>query len=262
MLLGVTSFAHVLDVWAAARNELSEILSAFEFFDESCAFKLKQNCGLDVPPFLEGRAFSVLIETSGSHEEHDSEKLMQFLESTKLEDGAIAANGKEFNFFWQLREDIPEAMMRDGALYAYDVSLPRLEQMYELVEASKQFVADNDNRLMKKHGLKEVVGYGHIGDGNLHINISAEKFEKDFSVEYERWLWKKVAEMKGSISAEHGIGAAKTEVIRHSKSREALELMWDVKQMMDPKGILNPYKVICPQASAKWGDGNEGLRKG
>merc|ERR1712194_127544 len=141
---------------------------------------------------------------------------------------------------------IPEAMARDGALYAYDIALPELDKMYTLVENSRVFLEKEG--LNEKYGLKHTVGYGHVGDGNLHINVSAEKFDHGFSAAYEPWLWKEVKNIGGSISAEHGIGCAKTDVIHFSKSPEALEMMWSIKKAMDPKGILNPYKVICPQA--------------
>lgn len=104
--------------------------------------------------------------------------------------------------------------------------------------------------------LSRVVGYGHMGDGNLHINLTGKSWSAEVLEKYEPWLWQLVHDMEGSISAEHGIGSCKTDVIHHSKSTPALKLMLDIKTVFDPSGILNPYKVVCPQAvEGSWPQG-------
>lgn len=89
-----------------------------------------------------------------------------------------------------------------------------------------------------------VVGYGHMGDGNLHLNITSAKFDERVLGEIEPWLWEITQEYGGSISAEHGIGLVKVDALKYSKSAAAIETMKDLKRLMDPNGILNPYKVL------------------
>jgi len=154
-LLGLNGFENVIRVWSGARKDLGEILSAFEFFDAECVHNLEKNCGFSIPHFLRNKEFSVLLETYGSDEDHDNEKLMGFLEKNGIEDGAIASSGTQYNFFWQLREDIPEALMRVGGMYAYDISLPRLEDIYVMVTKTREYL--KENKFDEKYGLKQTL---------------------------------------------------------------------------------------------------------
>ena len=89
-----------------------------------------------------------------------------------------------------------------------------------------------------------VVGYGHVGDGNLHLNITAPKYSSELHLLIEPYVYEYVANLHGSISAEHGLGFVKNKYIHHSKTPEAVALMKQLKDMMDPNGILNPYKTL------------------
>lgn len=91
-----------------------------------------------------------------------------------------------------------------------------------------------------------VVGFGHLGDGNLHLNISttAPSHSKELLERIEPYVYEWTCAHNGSISAEHGLGAMKAEHIRYSKSESAVEWMQRLKSLFDPKGILNPYKVL------------------
>lgn len=139
VLLGVPSYQHAVQTFQRARLELGEILSAFEFFDAGSVAGVEQNLNLTIPEFLPGK-FGVLVETSGSNAEHDHEKLMEFLANGEDMDGTIANSGTQIDYFWRLREDIPDAMMRDGVLYAYDVTLPDISRLYDIVDKSREFL--------------------------------------------------------------------------------------------------------------------------
>lgn len=89
-----------------------------------------------------------------------------------------------------------------------------------------------------------VTGYGHIGDSNLHLNISCPEFTQEIYHKVEPFVYEYTSNLKGSVSAEHGIGFLKKKYTKYSKSPEALALMKDLKATMDPNGILNPYKVL------------------
>lgn len=98
-----------------------------------------------------------------------------------------------------------------------------------------------------------MLGHGHIGDGNLHLNTVMKGFDdletaKKIRATLQPWVFDYVKAKGGSISAEHGIGLLKTEYLGHSKSPEMIKYMQQMKQVFDPKGILNPYKVLPEQA--------------
>lgn len=82
------------------------------------------------------------------------------------------------------------------------------------------------------------------GDGNVHLNVVVEEFSTEILKKIEPFIYEYTSKLKGSVSAEHGIGLRKTKYVRYSKSEEAVQLMKNIKNMMDPNGILNPYKVL------------------
>lgn len=138
---------------------------------------------------------------------------------------------------------LPERLREQaGAVYKYDVSIP-LAELYALVEVMR-------TRLEPHGGL--VTGFGHLGDGNLHLNVCTPgRFETDAAVlgVIEPYVYEWVAARRGSISAEHGIGTMKRDVLPLSKPPAAIALMGGLKALLDPHGILNPAKVL-PAATA------------
>ncbi|XP_010166217.1 D-2-hydroxyglutarate dehydrogenase, mitochondrial-like, partial [Antrostomus carolinensis] len=189
-------------------------------------------------PSLSDSPFYVLIETSGSNSTHDEEKLNNFLEqamtSGLVTDGTVATDDKKIKMLWSLRERITEALTHDGYVYKYDISLP-VGKLYDLV---------TDTRARLGPSAKNVVGYGHLGDGNLHLNITSESYSHSLLDAIEPFVYEWTARHNGSISAEHGLGFKKKQFIQYSKPSEAVFLMQRFKAMLDPKGILNPYKTL------------------
>ncbi|KAL7990809.1 hypothetical protein Chor_014239 [Crotalus horridus] len=139
---------------------------------------------------------------------------------------------------WALRERITEALTCDGVVYKYDISLP-VEKLYDLV---------TDMKVRLGTAAKNVVGYGHLGDGNLHLNVTAESYSHSLWDAIEPYVYEWVSQYYGSISAEHGLGFKKKHYIHYSKPKEAVLLMQQFKVMLDPKGILNPYKTLPSKA--------------
>ncbi|NXJ70793.1 D2HDH protein, partial [Rostratula benghalensis] len=240
--LGCQSFTKVLETFTTCRAMLGEILSAYEFMDEKCMELVEKHLKLSSP--VAGSPFYVLIETSGSSSTHDEEKLNSFLEramaSGLVTDGTVATEDKKikaschFLLLWSLRERITEALTHDGYVYKYDISLP-VGKLYDLV---------GDTRARLGRRAKNVVGYGHLGDGNLHLNITAESYSHSLLDAIEPFVYEWTARHNGSISAEHGLGFKKKQFIQYSKPSEAVLLMQRFKAMLDPKGILNPYKML------------------
>ncbi|KAI3747728.1 hypothetical protein L6452_10339 [Arctium lappa] len=224
-----------------AKRRLGEILSAFEFLDaQSMDLVLNHLDGVRNPLPSSIYNFYVLIETTGSNESSDKEKLEAFLlhamESGLVSDGALAQDLNQASSFWHIREGVPEALMKAGAVYKYDLSLP-VDKMYDLVEEMR----------IRLGAAANVVGYGHLGDGNLHLNVSTPQYDDAILAQIEPFVYEWTSRHHGSISAEHGLGLMKAEKIYYSKSSGTVQLMASIKKLLDPSGILNPYKVI-PQS--------------
>ncbi|XP_062187023.1 probable D-2-hydroxyglutarate dehydrogenase, mitochondrial [Phragmites australis] len=225
----------------AARRNLGEILSAFEFMDDHCIdLAMRHLEGVQNPLPASPYKFYVLIETTGSDESYDKAKLEAFLlrsmEDGLVADGVIAQDISQASNFWRIREGISEASVKVGAVYKYDLSIP-VEKLYDIVEEMRCRVGDN----------AEVLGYGHLGDGNLHLNILSSKYDDNILAQIEPFVYEWTSAQRGSISAEHGLGLMKAEKIHYSKSPEAVQLMASIKKLLDPNSILNPYKVL-PQS--------------
>lgn len=221
-----------------AKSKLGEVLSAFEFLDNQAMNMVMthlEGVRNPLPPVVHN--FYVLIETTGSNEAHDKEKLEAFLlhsmESGLISDGVVAQDINQASSFWRIREGITEALQKAGAVYKYDFSLP-VDKMYNLVEEMR----------IRLGQTAQVVGYGHLGDANLHLNISTPVYDDSVLAQIEPFVYEWSSNHRGSISAEHGLGLMKANKIHYSKSPETVQLMTSIKKLMDPNGILNPYKVI------------------
>ncbi|XP_072940857.1 D-2-hydroxyglutarate dehydrogenase, mitochondrial [Epargyreus clarus] len=233
---GLKSFENVLQLYKSAKSSLGEILSAFEMAD-NCAIKSTVE-NLKIPNPISDYPFYVLVETHGSDENHDNEKLTRFLskemESGLIIDGTITSEPAKMKNIWHLRESIAGAGLLDGYVFKYDVSIP-LTNYYDIVLSLRKKLGDK---------VRNVYGYGHIGDGNIHINVTVPQYSKEIYSLLEPYIFEQVAKLNGSISAEHGVGFRKPQFIHYSKDASALQLMRELKRTMDPNGILNPYKVL------------------
>jgi FAD/FMN-containing dehydrogenase len=249
VILALPTFENVLPLFRLAQRHLSEILSAFEYIDRTAyelAVKHRQGKGLNDEE-IEGAECFVLLETSGGNKEHDEEKLNLFLETLLESDqplittGALSQSPAQFASLWKLREGVPEAISKEGKTYKYDISVP-IAAFKEVVDATKEQLRRKG--LLNEDAVRQVIGYGHIGDGNLHLNVAAAAYTPEVESALEPFVYELVASYKGSISAEHGIGAMKTHAIHYSKSGVAIDIMRRIKQVFDPHGIMNPGKVL------------------
>uniref|UniRef100_A0A6B2L3A6 FAD-binding PCMH-type domain-containing protein n=1 Tax=Arcella intermedia TaxID=1963864 RepID=A0A6B2L3A6_9EUKA len=238
-LLGLPNYELALEILIEAKKDLGEILSAFEFFDGPSFRLVKKHFNDILDPFSSVHPFYVLIETSGSNAQHDKEKLDSFLEKVAekgwCDDGTVAQDQSQQQKIWFVRENITSACGKEGKVYKYDISIPQ-QQMYTIVQ--------NFKNLFKDDPSISVMGYGHLGDGNLHLNIVAPSYNDATLSRIEPYVYEFVEQHRGSVSAEHGIGVMKPDALHYSKKQPLIQLMMDIKQLMDPKGILNPYKVL------------------
>ncbi len=241
----VSNFGGVQELFSQARGALGEILSAFEFWDGQCGGVLAEHHP-NLFPDSSNSGFFVLVETAGSNAEHDTDKLTTFLESIMteglVEDGVLAQDQRQQNDLWARREGIPEACSKQpqiggkgfSQVHKFDISLPA-NCYYDLVPLLRGKCPE---------GLK-VFGFGHVGDGNLHVNlVDCAGLPKEQIEGIFQFIFDWTAENGGSVSAEHGIGQAKRDVLHLSKSSTAIDLMKSFKTLLDPNGILNPGKVL------------------
>ncbi|KAG8903886.1 hypothetical protein FRB99_002622 [Tulasnella sp. 403] len=242
ILLSLPSFETLPDVFKAAKRHLSEIISAFEYFDRQSydlVCSLTGRKALDESEVGDSQAF-VLIETSGGKAAHDEEKVNGLLEHLYSSDkplitsGTLSQNSAQFVSLWAFRELIPEAAGKHGKVYKYDVSVP-VSQFVEITNRVRERVGDK---------VKEVVGYGHVGDGNIHINVIADAYTREIEELLEPFIYEVVSSHRGSISAEHGIGRMKPNHLHYSKDTVSIELMKQIKRAFDERGIMNPGKVV------------------
>lgn len=246
--LGVLLYEAVQEAFVHARSELLEVLSAFEFMDR----RLQELCGeflkADAHVLEEEHPFYVLIETSGLNKDHDDEKLETFLELAMelglVQDGVVAQDETQLKQLWEWREGISEALQIYGGVYKYDVLLP-LADLYLLVEAANARLAEH-NLIGEtdEFPVKAAVGYGHVGDGNLHLNVAIRRYTKEVEKCLEPWVYQWIKEHQGSISAEHGLGFQKKNYVGYSKLEMEIAMMKGLKERFDPQHIMNPYKYV------------------
>eukprot|EP00823_Brevimastigomonas_motovehiculus_P006969 TRINITY_DN5992_c0_g1_i1.p1 TRINITY_DN5992_c0_g1~~TRINITY_DN5992_c0_g1_i1.p1 ORF type:complete len:517 (+),score=91.97 TRINITY_DN5992_c0_g1_i1:61-1551(+) len=238
-LLGLNSFDDVLKTCSTARNELLEILSAVEFMDRYSLESVLNHIPGARDPMTTKYPFYMVIETQGSDSKHDMSKLNTFLEkafeSKVIQDGTIAQDETQGKALWTLREMIAEALNKQGTVYMYDISVP-VPSFYSYVEIMKQ--------RLKSIKDAEVCGFGHLADGNIHLTVLTPKYDQQAVDLMEPYLFERVAEQRGSVSSEHGLGQHKNEFIYYTQPRITVDVMKSLKTMMDPVGILNPYKLL------------------
>jgi FAD/FMN-containing dehydrogenase len=235
---GLESYEKALQAFKEAKKALGEILSAFEMMDKQSQQLYSKASGQKLP--LEGQyPFYCLVETSGSNGDHDSEKLNAFLEHVMGEeivaDGVVAQDETQVQSLWACREGVSEASQHFGGVYKYDLSIP-LDQLYDIVPATRKqmeergLISDTD----ESKPVIDVIGYGHMGDSNLHLNVATRRYDKKVEEALEPFVFEWIKEREGSISAEHGLGLAKKEFIGYSRSENMIKLMKQIKNLYDP----------------------------
>ncbi|KIJ45598.1 hypothetical protein M422DRAFT_778812 [Sphaerobolus stellatus SS14] len=248
VLLAVPNFSKIIPIFRTVRAHTSEILSAFEFFDRT-AYEIVCRHG-HRRPFQEdigdAQCF-ILLETSGGRKEHDEEKLNDLLgtlmnsEENLITTGVLAQSPFQFASIWAMREGITEALTKEGKTYKYDISIPSGSFKDVIDEIREHLRAQG---VYPEGGVKAVLGYGHFGDGNLHLNVVTDGYSPKIASAIEPRIYEIVSRYRGSISAEHGIGSHKTGVLHYSKGEVSRAWMKKIKDLFDERGIMNPGKVI------------------
>ncbi|NYZ63147.1 FAD-binding oxidoreductase [Luteimonas deserti] len=241
MLLALPSFDVLMQVFQALRERLG--LEAFEFFTDRALHHVVAHGAQ--PPFDTAYPFYVVAEFASEGEAGEVALLSAFehcVEQGWVEDGVISHGDTQAAQLWRLREGITESLA-PYVPYKNDVSVR--------VSAMPAFLAETQALLAAEYPQFDVVWFGHIGDGNLHINVLKPEAmaNPDFVIECERVTKLLAATLErhgGSISAEHGIGLVKKPYLRSTRSDAEIAVMRGIKAALDPAGILNPGKLFDP----------------
>ena len=240
LVLGAPDFDSIMPVLHAFQNSLD--LTAFEFFSDKALAKVLARG--DVPaPFETDCPFYALIEFEAVNDEVAEQALNTFehcVEQGWVLDGVMSQSEQQLENLWKLREYISETIAH-WTPYKNDISVT--------VGQVPAFLRDIDEIVAKKYPDFEVVWFGHIGDGNLHLNIlKPDNLSKDeFFAQcatVNQWVFETVQQYNGSISAEHGVGMTKRDYLHYSRSAEEVAYMQAVKAVFDPNGIMNPGKIF------------------
>lgn len=240
LLLAVSDMKFVMDVFAEFKSKTS--LVAFEMFSEKAMIRVLEGTGLP-RPFETKSDFYVVAEIESANAESETAIMSVFenaLEMNWVVDGVISQSEVQEKQFWRYREDISESLSKYSP-YKNDISVP--------ISLVPSFMQDLDQLLLEKYPTWEVVWFGHIGDGNLHINIlrpdgmTKEAFVKECRI-VDEFVFQIVQKNQGSISAEHGVGLTKKSFLHYSRSASEIDLMRSIKHVFDPDGIINPGKVV------------------
>lgn len=241
ILLACESLDKVMDVFAHFNTQL--VLTAFEMYSDIALKKVLEQKHLPAP-FEKEYPFNITCEIELNGTENDDNLLNETLESAfaneYVVDGVIAQSDTQAKTFWRYREDISESLSIHSP-YKNDIAV-RVSQV-------SPFVKELDKIILSAYPNWTVVWFGHIGDGNLHLNIlrpdgmTKEAFVADCQ-KVDIKIFECIKKFEGSISAEHGVGLTKKPFLNYSRSKDEIEIFKSIKKIFDPNNIINPGKVI------------------
>jgi FAD/FMN-containing dehydrogenase len=231
---------------AALREASGDSVSSFELIPRIAVELTTRHIPGVLDPLATSADWYVLCELSTSRADEPLDALLEKSlaaahEAGWILDASLAQSLRDREAFWRLRESIPEAQRKEGASLKHDISVP-VSQVPRFIEVAGDWVSKNIPQ-----GV--LVAYGHLGDGNLHFNVSQRAGTQAFQLQAveqkaRRAIHDLVREFGGSFSAEHGIGQLKVFELERYAPPVELELMRTIKKALDPNGIMNPGKVL------------------
>jgi FAD/FMN-containing dehydrogenase len=235
-----------LRLLSLAQDHCGAALTGFELMSRFCLQLVTKHFPQMPLPFAQDSAQYVLIELSDSESEEHAMAMLEnliggALEQDVIQDAVVAASLAQSKSLWNLREHIPLAQAAEGKNVKHDVSVS--------ISRIGDFIRETDSLLQQSFPGCRMVTFGHLGDGNLHYNVSPPENTSDEAFiarqdAVNRVVHDSVHRFGGSISAEHGLGALKRDEIRHYKSDIEIQLMQAIKRALDPMNLMNPGKVL------------------
>ena len=245
-LFALDSPRAALGLLALARQRCDAALTGFELISDFCLQLVEKHFPTLHSPFAARHPHYVLLELSDAESEQHATAMLEAVASAAFERGlardAVVANSlAQSAALWALRERISEAQAAEGKNIKHDIALP--------ISRIAEFIADTDAALQAHFPGCRMVTFGHLGDGNLHYNVSAPAGQDADAFLLSQpavnlLVHDSVHRHGGSISAEHGLGALKREEIRRYKSGTEMDMMMAIKRALDPLNLMNPGKVL------------------
>jgi len=244
--LAVADVKMAIAVYVAARDQLGDDLTAFEFANRLTVEFVEKHISGGKSPLAVDSPWYLLLEVSTSRlddalELQVQEFLVRLQATGHISDGVVAASGSQRKALWRLRHSMSEAQKKEGSSIKHDVSVP--------VASMAEFVVQATLAVEKLIPGVRVVAFGHLGDGNVHFNLSQPPGTD--SVEFlarrsdvTHHVHEIAVGLGGSFSAEHGIGMLKVDELASWRGGVPLDLMQTVKRAIDPLGIMNPGKLF------------------
>ena len=240
------SVAHAIELLRLSQGLSGDLVSGFELIPQiGLDFVLRHGNNVRAP-LTETFPWYVLIDVSGGHKVDALKPVMEAVMETGFEQGLIldavmAQSDAERTGLWQLREQLSEVQKAEGGSIKHDIAVP--------VSAMPAFIDEAMKAVLSRIPGARPVPFGHVGDGNVHFNIS-QPIDMDRNAFLDHWttLSREVHDIAvrfgGSISAEHGIGILKKDELKDRKAGTPLQLMHSIKAALDPKGLMNPGKIL------------------
>lgn len=241
-LVAVKDPQAAVDLFAVLRDRLSDQVQAFELISDRAMRYVLKHIADTRCVFAEASPWYVLLEFSTSTDgEAVEQELLQVIESGLAQDIVLAKNSREQQQMWRIRHSISEAQKREGASLKHDVSVP--------VGAVGEFIVAAEKAILQTFPGARVVAFGHVGDGNVHFNVSQAKSGNASQFLEQRdamasIVYDVVEKFSGSFSAEHGIGVLKRQVLQQYRGETEIAVMRAVKKALDPDNVMNPGKVL------------------
>jgi FAD/FMN-containing dehydrogenase len=240
LVLGVPEFEAIMSVLNTFQTNID--LTAFEFFSDKAMRKVVARG--DVPaPFETEAEYYALLEFEAETEGHIDQAMELFekcMEEGWVLDGVMSQSETQAKNLWRLREDISETIA-EWTPYKNDISV--------VVSKVPPFLNEIEEVVTREYPDFEIIWFGHIGDGNLHLNIlKPDDLAKEVFFEQcakvSTWVFEIVEKYQGSVSAEHGVGMTKKAYLKYTRSEAEIDYMRAVKAVFDPNNIMNPGKLI------------------
>ena len=243
--IGISSPADALELLARAQSSAGGTVTTFELIPRIGIDMVLQNAPGTRDPLVTKHPWYVLLEIS-SPQQNGLQGLVEAMlaeafDAGEAEDAVLASSSEQRLNLWKLREDLPFAQATEGGSIKHDVSVP--------VASVPDFMDETLAMLAKKYPGCRPCPFGHLGDGNIHFNVTQPKGadKSTFMLLYNEMnidVFDIVKRYGGSIAAEHGVGQHKRDLLPLYKDSVALDLMRAIKKTLDPKGIMNPGKVL------------------
>ncbi len=238
--VGLYEYTSVVRLLKFMDKGLAGTLTGFELIWQDCYIAMTSPPAMMKPPLAIDYPFYVLIDCLGSDQDGDVQRMETLLEEAMendwIADAALATNQADLHWFWTIREDVGIFVSQHTYSQHFDISLP--------LPHIGNVLATITERLLGHDDIDKVYVFGHVADGNIHVIAGKRKNNPELTSWINDVVYSPLADIGGSISAEHGIGLHKKKYLPISRTKEEINLMRQIKGLLDPKNILNRDKIF------------------